>query len=188
MTGEPMNRRDRDQLAQVAKMRAKLAKNQVEAREAALLAQVEEELKAVFDKEEDHKKLGYDLAADWLRTVGQAELTERLDQYDIPANLRPMLGLAESDSVQKRGDTPAGRRGFMRGLAVTKIRALGIAARNQIDSACADTVTELITGGLSSTDAHKFLDAMPTVDQLMLAPSIAELESIYDEQCKELGR
>ena len=87
-----------------------------------------------------------------------------------------------------RQSTPTMRANALRGIAWRKIDALGQAAKNAINSACADTVTELITGGLSSTDAQKFLERMPTVDSLMLAPSIAELESVYDEDTrKRLG-
>lgn len=184
---EAMNRRDRDQLAQVAKMRAKLAKGLVEARELTLRAQVEEQLVDVVAADEALQNKALEIAS----TIGreaQRDLTERLEAAGIPDRLRPAFQLVKPETIFRQS-TPTMRANALRGIAWRKIDALGQQAKNAIDSACADTVTDLITGGLTSVEAQKFLERMPTVDSLMLAPSIAELESVYDEQNrKQLGQ
>lgn len=185
---EPMNRRERDQLAQVAKMRARVAKASIEQREMVLKAQVETELEDLYRAEHDQvqKAMGvaYAEAERW-----DKDLQERLAEYGIPEHLRPHIRAEyiEHEGQQKERSA-AQRHAGLRSVAFTRIRALGAAAKVSIDQSCADTVTALISGGLSGAEAQSFLDAMPTIEGLMMAPSVAELESVHDEQRRALGR
>lgn len=174
---EPMNRRDRDQLAQVAKMRARIAKASIAQRELDLDAQVEEELGKLREAETAAMEKGMEFAAALCNRANE-ELVERLDEWGIPVTLRPKIGVADP----RRNDTGGLRRVEMRRIAGAKIRARGAAAKVEIDRQCADVVTTLIAGGLSGEEAERFLASIPSVDQLMLAPTVAELESALDEQ------
>lgn len=186
-----MTRRDRDQLAQVAKMRARIARSTIEQRELVLRSQVEDELKGLFDAEDELARKAAGVA------VAEAEradkdLQERLAEYEIPEHLRPHLtaSMIENQLMGKRRSI-AQRRMELSNIAHTRIKARGAQAKVEIDQQCAETVTALIAGGLSGDEAQTCLDAMPTVEQLMLAPSVAELEAVHDEQRRqhrELGR
>lgn len=177
-----MTRRDRDQLAQVAKMRARVAKSSIEQRELVLRSQVEDELKGLFDAEEEMAIKAAGVAVAEAQRADK-DLQERLAEYEIPEHLRPHLvaEMIENQMMGKRR-TIAQRRMELSGIATSRIKALGAQAKVEIDSQCADTVSALITGGFDGEEAQRYLDSMPTIDQLMLAPSIAELEAVHDEQ------
>lgn len=182
MTDQPevMTKKDRDQLAQVAKMRARVAKGSIDQRELALKGQVEDELQALFETESEMAERAMERARAVARTA-QTELDAWLDEHEVPARMRPQVGVA--DPSRRYGDeTIASRRAALRTLAAARVKALAAHAKVEIDRSCADTVTALIAGGLDSDSAREALDQMPTIDQLMLAPSVAELESVHDEQ------
>lgn len=182
---EPMTKRDREQLAQVAKMRARVAKASVEQRELVLRSQVEDELAAAFAAEDDVVRHAEELAVGVARRAND-DLKEKLDEDNVPEQFRPQIGVIKVETIM--GGRPEGRgsrRVALRAIASARIRSLGAAARVEVDRQCADTVTALITDSLSGDEAQRFLDAMPTIDDLMLAPSIAELESVHDEQRRE---
>jgi hypothetical protein len=184
VTDETMTRRDRDQLAQVAKMRARVAKSSIEQRELVLRSQVEDELKALFDTEDALARKAEETAAAVVRQAN-ADLKERLDELAIPEYFRPQIGMGKAERLIFGPESNAARRMSLRQLATSRIKALGAGAKNEIDKQCADTVTALIAGGLSGEEAQRFLDLMPTVEQLMLAPSVAELEAVHDEQRRD---
>lgn len=177
---ESMTRKDREQLVQVAKMRARVAKGSIDQRELHLKAQVEDELKLLFDAEAELAERAMERAAAVARTA-QRELDEWLDEHEVPARMRPQIGVADP-SRRVGEESIAGRRSSLRQLASARVKSLAAQAKVELDRSCADTVTALIAGGLDSDEARRVLDEMPTIDQLMLAPSIAELEAVHDEQ------
>lgn len=182
---EQMTKRDREQLAQVAKMRSRVAKASVEQRELVLRSQVEDELQAVFAAEDDLAAKGEEIAMDLARRAN-TELVEKLDELKIPDHFRPQIGVAKVESLLRpRQESNASRRITLRTIAGARIKTLGAAAKVEVDRQCADTVERLITGGLSTEEAQKFLDEMPTIDELMMAPSVAELEAVHDEQRRQ---
>ena len=190
MGHEPMNKRDREQLAQVAKMRSRVAKASVEQREMALRSQVEDELQAMFAAEDQLVARAEEIAGEFGQRANR-ELAEKLEEEGIPEQFRPQLGLMKAESIMgRRAESNAMRRGSLRQLAGARIKTLGAAAKVEVDRQCADTVERLVTGGLSNDEARQFLEEMPTIDQLMMAPSVAELEAVHDEQRRRraLGR
>lgn len=186
---DEMTKKDRDQLIQVAKMRARVAKGSIDQRELALKGQIEDELQQLFETESEVAERAMQRAQAVARTA-QTELDEWLDEHEIPTRMRPRIGVA--DPSKGFGDeTIASRRAALRHLANARVKALAAHAKVELDRSCADTVTALIAGGLDSDAARQMLEQMPTIDQLMLAPSVAELESVHDEerqQRRELRR
>lgn len=175
-----MTRKARDQLVQVAKMRARVAKASIDQRELALKGQIEDELQALFETESEMAARAMQRAHAAVRTA-QADLDKWLDEHDVPSRMRPRVGVA--DPSRGYGDeTISSRRVALRSLATARVRALGAQAKVELDRSCADTVTALIAGGLDSDEARQMLDQLPTIDQLMVAPSVAELEAVHDEQ------
>ncbi|MGH3305312.1 MAG: hypothetical protein ACRDOK_27340 [Streptosporangiaceae bacterium] len=182
---ETMTRRDRDDLAKVARMRARLAKDGIAAREAALLADVEEQLSAVY-------KFDHDAWADITRHAQQLikdadrQIAERCRELGIREEFRPKLELG----WMRRGENASSeRRGELRRTSQTRIAALGKEAKMAIDGRAAEILTELIAGGLESEDAKAFLATIPTAEHLMPRLTLPELEAAeHDSKTRALRR
>lgn len=180
---ETLTRKDRDELVKVIRMRVKLAHADVAERQARLSAQIEQELSAKFESEDERWRDLTTEAQDHLRRI-DGELANRCDELGLRPEFRPRYQLA----WRSRGENSDPlRRSELRRLAKTRIESLGKSANLDIDRQAADSITSLIAGGLSSDDARAELDALPTADSLMLAPSVAELEAVYDRDRKALG-
>ncbi|TDC47655.1 hypothetical protein E1281_25990 [Actinomadura sp. KC345] len=168
-----MSKSERDDLAKVAKLRARVAKSKVASREAELLAETEELLAASY-------KFDDEAWADVTRVaqahVDQAakEVAERCRELGIPDRFAPSLSIA----WYGRGENAlASRRAELRKVAQTRIAAAGKQAKLAIDAREAEVLTELIAGGLESSEAKTFLESIPTPEQLMPSVTIAELEA-----------
>jgi hypothetical protein len=85
---ESMTRREREDLAKVTRLRAKVAKDGITAREAALLADVEEQLSAVY-------RFDHDAWADITRHAEQVvaeadkQIAQRCRELGIRESFRP---------------------------------------------------------------------------------------------------
>lgn len=182
---EPMTRRDREDLAKIARMRAKLAKDGIAARESAILADVEEQLAAVY-------KFDHDAWADITRHAQEsikeadAQIAQRCRDLGIREEFRPELRLTWFG----RGENASrDRRAEIRKTAQTRVAALSKEAKMAIDAKSAEILTELIAGGLESEDAKAFLATIPTAEQLMPRLTLPELEtSARDSQMRALRR
>ncbi len=67
------------------------------------------------------------------------------------------------------------RRTELRRVAYTKIDELEKHAKLAIDRQSAETQTKLLADGLTSEDARRWLESMPTAEQLMPPVSMAEI-------------
>lgn len=170
---EEMTRRDRDDLQKVARLRAKVAKDGVAARETALLADVEEQLSAVYKFDHD---AWADITSHAEELVKQAdkEIAQRCREMGIRPQFRPQLVL----QWDGRGENASrDRRAELRKAAQTRIAALGKEAKTAIDARTAEVLTELIAGGLESEAARAFLATIPTAEDLMPRLTLPELET-----------
>jgi hypothetical protein len=168
-----MTRRDRDDLQKVVRLRTKLAKDGVAVREAELLAIVEDELSMSF-------RFDQDVIADITRqaneaiTAADAALAQRCRELGVREEFRPKLAL----SWYGRGANAIGeRRTELRKLAQTRIAAAGKAAKGTIDARSSQIVTDLIVGGLESTEARAYIETIPTAGELMPTFDVAALET-----------
>lgn len=181
---DTLTRKDRDELVKVVRMRAKLAHADIAERQARLKAQIENELSAVFEADDSRWR---DLTEEAMRDFRRldAELAKRCADLGLKPELRPRLAL---EWHGRGASADMYRRAELRRLAAARIEALGRSAKLDVDRQVADSITALISGGLSSDEARAQLDNLPSADSLMLAPSVAELEAVYDLQRKEIGR
>jgi hypothetical protein len=168
-----MTRRDRDDLQKVVRLRTKLAKDGIAVREAELLAMVEDELSMCF-------RFDQDVIADITRqakdaiTEADAALAQRCRELGVREEFRPQLSL----SWYGRGENAIGqRRTELRKLAQTRIAAAGKAAKGTIDAQSSQIVTDLIVGGLESTEARAYIETIPTAAELMPTFDVAALET-----------
>lgn len=167
-----MSKADRDDLARVARLRAKVARADVEARQAALLADAEAKLSAIYKFDEE---VWAHITAEAERAVREADqrVAQLCRERGVPEDFRPGLHLSWHGRGQNA--VPA-RRAELRRLAQANIQAVAEAARVAIDKSEAEVLTALIADGLESTQARAFLEAMPTAEQLMQPLTIEALE------------
>jgi hypothetical protein len=168
-----MTRRDRDDLAKVARLRAKVAKDGVAQREAELRADVEEQLSARY-KASDAAWSEITKQAKEAVDLADQEIARICRERGVPEEFRPYLSLG----WYNRGENAeASRRAELRKLAQTRIAAAGRQAKTAIEAKTAEVLTQLIAGGLESSEARVFLESIPTAQQLMPPVTIAELEA-----------
>lgn len=168
-----MTRHDRDDLARVAKLRAKVAKSTVAQRQAELLADVEAKLSAVYGRDD---AAWADVTAVAQEAVSKADaiVAQRCRELGIPEEFRPGLAL----QWYRRGENAVSeRRQELRKKAQTAIAASAQAAKLAIETRESEVLTELVAGGLETEQAKAFLESIPTAAALMPAMTVAELEA-----------
>lgn len=169
-----MTRAERNDLMGVVKLRARVARTQVAQHEARLLAQVEEELSAVYSSREEAWR---DVTVEAARHVEEADakIAAICRDRGVREEFRPRLSLAW---YGRGANADRERRGELRKLAQARIAAAAKEAKATIEAKSADVLTELVAGSLESEDARKFLETIPTPDQLMPPVTVAELEAL----------
>lgn len=167
-----MSKTEREQLARLARQRAKLAKQQILERQRILLADIEDQLSAEYTADE---AIWADITrhAEGEVAKADAKIAEICRSWGIPEAFRPHLSLG----WYGRGrNAESGRRTELRRLAQARVEAAGQSARTTVDSKLLDVETELVRSGLDSEQAHAFLASMPTADALMPRVHVGELE------------
>lgn len=176
MSTDGMTRREREDLAKLCRRREKVAKAGITQREAALNAQVEEQLSAVFPEDDPRWT---DVTAEARRALDDADqrIAARCRELGIPERFRPRLSMG----WYGRGENAIrDRRSELRMLAQRRIAALGAEARAEIEKASVEVQTALLGGGLETEAARHFLYQMPTPQRLMPAITLAQLEAMRE--------
>jgi hypothetical protein len=159
----PMTSRDRAELGKLLRMRAKVTKSGIDQQQAALIADVEQQLSASY-KFDDEIWQDVTRIAQAEIAKADAEIAKRCKALGIAAKLRPSISISWSS----RGENYlAARRAELRMTARTRIEELAQEAKVTVDRDVADKMTILVAGGLDSEEGRKFLESMPTVDSLM---------------------
>jgi hypothetical protein len=180
-----MTRTDRQDLIKLAQLRARTAKAQVKEREKVLLAEVEDTLNAEFSARDEL----------WVDAISLAEaavcatndkIREECAVLGIPAADAPHVNLAYYSRTAKFSDPQ--RRNELRKLAQTRLTALSETAKASIDARALEVETTLTAGGLESGEAKAFLEAMPTVEELMPTLSLGDLGVKHWQPPRELAR
>jgi len=165
-----MTRAERQDLARVARMRAKLARDHAAARGAEMLADAERTLSDVFASDDVRW-------ADVVRQVTQAvneanrEVGRVCDELGVPRGFRPSMG---AYWIERGENEDPKRRAELRLRVKARVRADVKRAQAVIDTAALVVAENLIADGLTSEAAHGFLEAMPTVPELL--PMLGEDE------------
>ena len=158
-----MTRAERQDLARLARMRAKLARDHATARGAELLADAERKLSEVFAADDVRW-------AHVMRQVKQAageanrEVARVCDELGVPEAFRPSMG---TYWLRRGENADPKRRAELRLLVKARVNADVKRAKALVDTAALEVATELLTDGLTSGAAHAFLAAMPKVTELL---------------------
>jgi len=171
--GAAMTSRERRDLAQLVRRREKVAKSATRQRAAELTADVEAQLSAEYGQD-DARWATVTAAARVAVAKADAEVERICVEIGVPPEFRPGLHLGWYGRGQ---NASASRRNELRRVATTRIEALEAAARAEIERRSVEVQTELLAGGLTSSDARAFLLAMPGAEQLMPTMPLGELEA-----------
>jgi hypothetical protein len=172
MSVDEMTRRDRDDLAKVARLRAKVARAEVTERQRTLLAAVEEQLSTEYTID-DAAWADITQAAKQAVSTADAQIAELCRQRGIPEQFRPELSI----SWYRRGENAdVQRRAELRKTAQAKVAAAAEHAKLAIERRTSEVLTELLADGLTSGSARRFLESIPTPTELMPPVVVAELE------------
>jgi hypothetical protein len=167
-----VNRAEREQLAKLARQRARLAKSEAVEREKILISEVHDLMSAEFSAQDKLWTAAVAIAREAADKANDLIRAQCID-LGIEARYAPELQLG----WRSRSDAfiDPDRRAELRRLAVTRLAALTQAAKTAIDRECLRTETELVREGLESSEAIAFLDRMPTAEQLMPAIGLDDL-------------
>jgi hypothetical protein len=173
VTNGVMTRRDREDLAKLVRRREHVAKTSAGQRSGELLADFEQQLATIY-KSSDAAWRTITAEARQAVASADAQLAARCRDLCIPEDLRPRLDL----NWYGRGDNASReRRAELRKVATSRIAALEKQAKSEIERQSVELQTQLLAGGLESSEARAFLEAMPTVQALMPPLSATDLES-----------
>ena len=169
-----MTARERAELAQLVRRREGVAVTAAKQRAAELLAQAEADLAAEY-KVNDARWATITAAAEEAVQAADAQIAAICRAEGIAEEFRPLLYL----NWYKRGENRfAERRAELRSVAQTRIKALELAARAEIARRSVAAQTSILAGGLAEGAAKAMLDVLPSVDALMPALAVDELEAM----------
>ncbi|MGH3844382.1 MAG: hypothetical protein ACRDS0_23485 [Pseudonocardiaceae bacterium] len=168
-----MTRTERDQLAKLINRRARLARQDIETRQAELLADVEAQLAAHYSS---RHKAWADITKRAEKAVADAdaEIAARCRELGIPENFRPSIG---TNWYGRGENADRERRAELRKVAKTKLEASARNGKLEIERSALELYTQLVAGALESAESQAFLATMPTVEALMPRLALSELES-----------
>ncbi|MFN8129408.1 MAG: hypothetical protein U0R28_11460 [Candidatus Nanopelagicales bacterium] len=176
MSGGALTRGEQVDLQKLARMRAKVARNQIDAVKAERLAEFERELQARYAVDNE---AWADLTRDADEHVRKAdeELAKRCEALGIRPEFRPRM----TATWYNRGENASKeRQAELRRLARLELDAMGKTAKQRIDAAELDAVTAIVAVGMGS-EARALLEAMPEVGDLIPALALETVESKSSE-------
>lgn len=163
MTEQTMTRAERDELATVVRMRAKVTRAEIDTRQATVVAEAEAQLATVFKAQD--ARWAVDLAAAQ-RTVDEVNerITVELTAAGVPPEFHPRIGLdwrgrGENSTLQRRHE--------LRRVVATRADADARVAKDTINRWEMEARTDLASRALVGSEARAWLEALPSVAQLM---------------------
>ena len=165
---------ERASLLQVARLRARVAKDQVVAFAAKLKADFEKQLDAHYPWDSDKTWTEMAKFMEKAKQEAQAKVAARNRELGIPEWAAPRISWGWQDQNQQATKE---RRAELRRLAATQMDAMIKAAKSKVDEASLAIQTELHANGLTSEAAKAFLEKMPTPEALMPSIEISALET-----------
>jgi hypothetical protein len=174
-----MTKHDLDKLLQLVRQEAKALKSATGARAAQVLADFEQKIATKYSI--DHKP-------GWAKLFGQAnEIIQKLnaqivadiEAQGIPAIYAPGAGIGWLD----RGENLlAERRAELRRVAESQAEADQKTAQTKVDLWSVKEQRELLAHGLESEQARNFLERRPSLETLMPALRLADIEKDLEKE------
>jgi hypothetical protein len=163
MTERTMTKGERDELAVVVRMRAKVARAEVDTRRATVVAEAEARLATIFKAQDARWAVAL---ADARRKVddANARIKAELTEAGVPDELHPGVGMY----FYGRGENDtAARRAELRRVVATRADANARVAKDAVNRWEMEARTDLASRALESGEARAWLEQLPSVAQLM---------------------
>jgi hypothetical protein len=172
VTEQPMTRAERLELTKIVRQRAKLAKDEIAARQAQILADAEAALAARF-KEEDAAWADITAHVRQYMAEIQEKINARCEEKGIPVNFRPGYAMAW---LMRGENADPHRRAELRKVVQTQAEASAKAAKLEIDRQSVGIQEQLMAGGFETAEAREFLSSLPSATELMPALELPAIE------------
>jgi hypothetical protein len=177
-----MTKGERDALIQLIKQRERVEKAAAEARSKDLLADLEHQLGTIFKYDRDEVWAEAKRAFDEALEEANVKIAKRNAELGIPREFAPSIELGYGGGWQGRNENGcAARRAEFRRMGVTKIIEIEANAKAHIAAKSVELQTEIISHGLTSDAAVKFLEKLPSVTELMKPIPLVEIEKWFLE-------
>jgi hypothetical protein len=177
-----MTKGERRELATLARKRARLLIAATAERRAEIMADFEAQLASIYTGNDDAEMRRLRMVASAAVQEVEERLAEHCREAGIPERFAPHLRL---DWYGRGENALASRRSELRTVVRTRLDALEKAAKTEIERACVDTETRLISEGLSTDAAREFLASMPTPDELMPTFDVSEIAQLLPRHTRE---
>lgn len=170
---ETLTKTERGELRSLARRRAKVAKADIEARQAQLLAEVEEQLAHEFKREDERWQ---DIVREAERACDDANRRIRAacEEAGVPTEFAPSL---QAQWYARGTNGIAGRRSELRKVATTRLAQMAKDAKAAVDRRTVEIETRLASTALQSNEAAEWLATLPQIDDLLTALSVDDVRA-----------
>ena len=179
-----MTKTEREELKRLARERARVAKGDANRRTADLKAVFEQELTTLYDYNRDDLWKEAVEEAQKAVAVAQEKIARRCEELGIPAAFAPTVQFSwrNTGPIQVEYEQADIRR-----AAHKRIEAMERQAVAEIDRGALEIQTSLVRAGLTSEAAVGFLSKMPSVEELMPAVDLSELDTTQRRRSLGMG-
>jgi hypothetical protein len=168
-----MPKSEREDLQRLIRQREKVLKSAAKQRSAELLADFENQMGQQYSFDDDHVWAEAAKIANAAVSKVQEQIKARCREIGIPDRFAPSITLGWHH--RGYGNSLKERRDELRKMAETAIEAQEQKARTQIELSCLDAQEKLALAGLTSDAARGFIEALPSITDLMPRLSFAEV-------------
>jgi hypothetical protein len=178
-----MTKCERDDLQRLIRQREKVLKSAAKQRSADLLADFENQMGQEFSFDQDEVWADATKIAKVAVARAGEQIKAQCRKIGIPDRFAPGLNL--SWRHRGYGNLIPERRAELRRMAQTQIDAQEQKARTQIELSCLDAQEKLALAGLTSDAARGFIEALPSIADLMPRLTFAEVAGEADPPVAE---
>jgi hypothetical protein len=174
-----MTRAERQELGQLIRKRERVMKMQAQERSAALLAEFDAQIAAIYHYDDDPVWKRVHAEAMEALDTARVEIAARCHELGIPPEFAPGLDIywhgRGHNAVQDR-------RAELRRVAKSRIAAIEAEAVSKIERLSLEAQTQVVANGLESEGAKAFLNTMPALDKLMPPVEFDEISSLVESK------
>jgi hypothetical protein len=176
---ERMTKSERTELGQLIRKRERVMKAATDERGAVLIAEFEKQSATIYAFDDDAVwKQATELAKKAADEANE-QIKVRCKELGIPEEFAPGCAFGWYGRGQ---NSVAGRRAELRRVARSRIEALVRQTKTKIEQLSLAAQTEVVANGLQSDAARAFLEKMPTLEALMPAVDVTEVQNLLTEK------
>jgi hypothetical protein len=175
---ETMTRSDRETLIKIARQRERVAKSEARERAAALLADFEQQMDRRYSYDEnDVWEDANNIAKEAFQRANK-QIAEECERLGIPSQFAPRLTMGWHGQWR---NSVKEERTEMRRVASKQVDAALKSALAAVERVSVAAQEKIMVGGLSTDDARRYLESMPTAEALMPTLTLDRIEQLMIE-------